>query len=584
MRATRRVGVTLVLSLLVFAPVAQQASEGQVGGQVVGLPQPPTRDQPPPRTGSSAIAGTITAADTGLPMRHAVVMLQPQGSPGERRTMLADVGGAFEFRNLPSGAYSLRVEPGASGGRYVGASYGGGGGAATAKPIVLKDGERFARANIALPRAGAIEGRVVDDFGEPVARVPVYPMRVTGGGSSFSRSGPGMQTDDLGRFRLYGLAAADYIVAADSRGMGSMGMPVTEGETEGFATTYYPSALGQREAMRVRITSGAEVIGLQIQLVRMRSFRISGTVVDSHGRPVQRPNIMLMRVTERDSTGGGSQMDAPGRFTFRNVMPGEYRLVVRPSGPPPWALQGPDGSGAQAPAVSREYASVPIVVSGDVDDLLVVTSPGVSVSGRVVFAEGPPEKPLPIRIATMPSDRMMPMGPSASAMVDAEGRFMLDEVVGPVRIRPQQVPQGYALESVRVGGRDITDEPFEFRPSHSGHVELVLTGRVGRLEGQVTGDDGAPAMSVVVVLLPDDKSLWRSGSSRMRTTVPRDGRFTLNAILPGGYLVVAVAQEDFAAGPDPAPEFYEMIAKEATSVYLAEGETRTVTLRTLPRR
>lgn len=576
MRATRRVGATLVLSLLAFAPVAQHAYQGQVGGGVVGLPQPPARDQPQPTTGSSAIAGTITAADTGLPIRHAVVTLVPQSSPGERRTVLADVGGAFEFRNLPSGAYSLRVEPGPSSGRYVGASYGGGGAAFTAKPIVLKDGERFATATVALPRAGAIEGRVVDDFGEPVARVPVYPMRITGGGSSFSRSGPGMQTDDLGRFRLYGLAAADYIVAADSRGMGSMGMPVTEGETEGFATTYYPSVLAQREAMRVRISPGAEVVGLQIQLVRMRSFRISGTVVDSQGRPVQRPNIMLMRVAERDST-GGSQMDAAGRFTFRDVMPGEYRLVVRPSGPPPWVSPVPGGSGAQAaPPLSREYASVPVVVSGDVDDLLVVTSPGVSVSGRVVFAEGPPEKPLPIRIVTMPSDRMMPMGPPATALVDAEGRFTLDEVVGLVRIRAQQVPQRYALESVRVGGKDITDEPFEFRSSHSGQVEVVLTGRVGRLEGQVTGNDGAPAVSVVVVLLPDDKALWTSGSSRMRTIVPRDGRFTLNGILPGRYLVVAVAQEDFAAGPDPAPEFYDMLAKEATSVYLAEGETRTV--------
>jgi hypothetical protein len=582
MRATRRVSATLVLSLLALAPTAQHAQQGQVGGGVVGLPQQPPRDQPPPRSGTSVIAGTITAADTGLPIRGAVVTLMPLGSPGERRAVLADAGGAFQFRDLPSGSYSLRVDPGTFSGRYVGAAYGGGGAATSAKPIVLKDGERFDEARIALPRGGAIEGRVVDEFGEPVARVPVYPVRVTGGGSSFARAGGGMQTDDLGRFRIYGLPAAEYIVAADSRGMGGMAMSVTEGETESFATTYYPSALIEREAMRLRLTPGAEVIGLQIQLVRTRSFRISGTVVDSQGQPVPRPNLMLMRATPGGSAsgGGGSQMDPSGRFTFTNIVPGDYRLVVRPGGPP-WAPPGPGSTAVPAPP--REYASLPVHVAGDVDDLLVVTSPGVPVSGRVVFAEGPPGKPLPIRIGAMPSDRMMSVGPAASAMVDAEWRFTLDEVFGPVTLRPQ-VPQGYALESVRVGGKDITDEPFEFRPSHSGQVDVVLTSRVGRLEGQVIGDDGTPAVSAVVVLLPDDKTLWKSGSSRMRTAVPREGRFTMNAILPGRYLVVAVAQEDFAPGPDPPPEFYEAFAKEATSVYLAEGETRTVDLGLFRRR
>jgi hypothetical protein len=575
MRATRRVSATVVLGLFVFAPSAPHAHQGQVGGQVVGLPQPPARDQPPRRTGTSVIAGMVTAADTGLPIRGAIVTLVAVGTPGERRTVLADAHGAFAFRDLAAGAYALQADPGMHSARYVGTGSGGLPGGPS-KPIVLEDGQRVEGARIALPRAGAIEGRVVDEFGEPVARIQVYPLRVTGGGSSFGRAASGMQTDDLGRFRIYGLAAAEYIVAADARGMGGMGMPVTEGETESFATTYYPSALVEREAMRVAITPGTEVTGLHIQLVRTRSFRISGTVVDSQGQPVPRPNIMLMRAVPGGSaSSGGSQMDASGRFTFRDIVPGEYRLVVRPGGPPPQP---------GAPPVSREYASVPVHVTADVDDVLVVTSPGVAVSGRVVFADGAPAKPMPLRIATMPGDQArMAFGPAATAIVDAEGRFTLDEVFGPVRIRPQ-LPQGYALESVRIGSRDITDEPFEFRASHSGEVEVVLTSRVGRIEGQVTGDDGEPPMTAMVMLLPDDKALWRSGSSRMRTVGTRDGRFTVNGILPGRYLAVAVGPGDFAAGPEPPPEYYEALAKEATTVYVAEGETRTVDLSLFRRR
>jgi hypothetical protein len=575
MRATRWVIATLVLTLPLSVPAATHAQQGQVGGQVVGLPQAPPRDRAPSPTGTAMIAGTLTAADTGLPIRGGTVTLMRQGPPGDRRSVLADSNGAFAFRDLAAGTYALAADPGMHSARYVGTGFGGSMGNSS-KPIVLEDGQRVEDARIVLPRAGAIEGRIVDEFGEPVARMQVYPVRVTAGGTSFSRAGGGMLTDDLGRFRIYGLPAAEYIVAADSRGMGSMGMPVTEGETESFAATYYPSALAERDARRLRITPGAEVTGLQIQLVRTRSFRITGTVVDSQGQPVLRPNIMLMRSSSGGSMTSGSQMEPNGRFSFRNVVPGDYRIVVRPGGAPP--VPG------AAPAASREYATVPLHVAGDVDDLLIVTSPPVSVSGRVVFAEGPPPKVPSLRLVAAPADRMVPWAPPAGGTVDADLRFTIDEVMGPALIRPQQMPQGYALESVRLGGKDITDEPFEFRASRGGEVEVVLTSRVGRLEGPVIGEDGEPAPNATVVVLPDDKAQWKPGASRMRTSFARNGRFTASALLPGRYFVIALPPEDFSPGLGASPEYFEALAKEAIVVYVAEGETRTVDLSLFRRR
>jgi hypothetical protein len=571
MRTTRRVMATLVLTLPLSLPAANHAQQGQVGGQVVGLPQQPPRDAPPPQTGTAVISGVVTAADTGLPLWRAVVTLMPGGVGGAAaRSAMTDLAGRFELTGVPAGTHTLRAEPGGFRGQYVGASFGAKPGEMGGKQIVVAEGQRFDDAHIMLPRGGAIEGRVLDEFGGPIARASVYAARVMGGGSSFARTGPSAQTDDQGRFRLFGLQPAEYIVAAETRNMG--GRPVTDGDTEGFAVTYLPSTLVDREAARVRITFGTEVRDLQIQLVRTRTFRVTGTVIDSQGRAVSRPNAMLVRTTSGGSSGSGFSIEPTGRFTIRDVLPGEYRLVVRPS-----PMGAPPGSPSAAPATA-EYASVPLHVYADVDDLVVVTSRAVSVAGSVTFSDGAPlQLPRGLRIIAQPDDRTSMFGPPPSTTVDDEMQFTLENLFGPVVVRPQGVPAGYALLSVRVGSHDITDEPFEFKASHSGQVQVMLTNRVGSLEGVVTDSDGAPARGAVVLVIPDDKALWKMGSSRMHTTGLRgEGRFSVTGLLPGSYHVVAV--QGFSPGPNPAPEFFEALVEAGTRVQIAEGERRTLDL------
>lgn len=575
MRPHLRVLSCLLLALLASPLDSLDARQGQVGGQVVGLPQPP-RDTPPPRAGTGVVNGFVTAADTGQPMRGAVVTLMSQGSgsAASRRSVAADANGYFEFTGLAAGTYTLRADPGAIRGQYVSAAYGTTASQLVGKPIVLKDGQRVEGANLTLKRGGAIEGRVVDEFGEPVTRASVFPLRVAGAGTSFMRTGPGGQTDDLGRFRIFGLTPAEYIVAADMRGMGGMGMPATEGATEGFVTTYFPSTLAEREATRVRITPGSEVTGVLIQLVRTRTFRISGRAIDSEGQPIARPGVMLVRLSGNTAwSTGPAQMEQDGRFTFREVVPGEYRLLVRPGS------LGPPLPGQPAQPERREFANMPLHVSGDLEDVVLVTSPGLTIAGSVVFAEGAPQKlPSGLRVFAQPADRLMAIGPLPAATVDADLRFRLEDVSGPLRIRLNPLPPGYALESIRLGGEDITDQPVEFRAAHSGQLSLVVTNRVGRLEGTVTDDGGAPEGPGLVLVLPEDKDKWRMDGSRVRTSAFREGTFSVNAVLPGRYYVVAIAQELFVPGPEPGPEFFESFVKYATVVVLNEGETRSLDL------
>ena len=84
--------------------------------------------------------------------------------------------------------------------------------------------------------------------------------------------------------------------------------------------------------------------------------------------------------------GGGGQVRSDGTFQLSNVPPGEYVLDVQ---------QRPQNiRNLQDIALAQlEFASMPLSVSGgDIENVLIVTTPGVTVSGRVAYqGEGAPK-------------------------------------------------------------------------------------------------------------------------------------------------------------------------------------------------
>ena len=108
-------------------------------------------------------------------------------------------------------------------------------------------------------------------------------------------------------------------------------------------------------------------------MIAARLAKISGTVVDSEGRPAAGAMLMVM---SRQGIGGlisgAGSVASDGSFTITGIAPGEHSIDIRPI-PRPGATGG-------------EFASVPIVVSGsDISGVRIVTGEGALISGRVVF-------------------------------------------------------------------------------------------------------------------------------------------------------------------------------------------------------
>ncbi len=186
-----------------------------IGGGVVQTNGQPPRDARL-ATGHAAIRGRVLASDGGQPLRRATVRIS---APELRvaRTALTDADGRYDFRDLPAGRYSIN----ASKPTFVNWSYGQTLPDGPGRPIALSDNQTADNVDIRLLRGAVITGRILDEFGEPVPNAAVTALRrqYQQGQSRLFPAGDRAQANDIGEYRIFGLAPGQYLRVIDGAGV-----------------------------------------------------------------------------------------------------------------------------------------------------------------------------------------------------------------------------------------------------------------------------------------------------------------------------------------------------------------------------
>ncbi len=525
----------------------------------------PPRDQPPgERKGTGTIRGKVTALDTGRPLRRARINVNAPELQ-ETRNVSTGSDGRFEIANLPAGNYSVSVVRGG----YLRLGYGQKRPGDPPGRVEVADGQVVSDVNFALPRMSVISGRVFDEVGEPIAGVTVtaQQMRFYEGRRKLVPLGGISTTDDTGQYRLLNLEPGEYFVLTQARETWeSDGQPK---ETLAFLPTYFPSAPNVAGGQRVKVAAGQDASATDISLIAGRVVRVSGTAHTSQGTPAVGQSVSLGQ-SLRSPTGfmsmwsmDSSKVAADGTFSLRNVAPGEYTLNVR------------------IPAIGdapAETAALTLSVTAtDVEGIVLTTSTGGSMTGRLVFDGNvaAPQAATQFRIVARPVNREIQNTGGASqdnGRVRPDWSFALTAVMGASRIGLGSLPPGWAIKSIDAQGRDLTDAPVEFSGGEKyDDVVITLTNRFPTLTGTTTDRRAAPTEAMVIVFA-DDQTKWGE-DSRMVRTVRSDkaGTFRLPALAPGDYL--AIALEYVLDGDWNDPQFLESLRQSASRVSLREGES-----------
>ena len=516
---------------------------------------------------TAGVSGRVFAGDTGKPLRGAFVNVidSRAANPIERqgRWVVTDADGRWEFRDLTPGRYAIVVSKGG----YLKIEYGQQRPFERGKTLELTAGQVFEKLDVTLPRGSAITGRIFDEFGDPAAGVMVRALRhryVDGQrqltplseGLEVLANGGGDLTDDLGQYRVYGLTPGDYYISALFSPSGE-----AAGRT-GYPPAYYPGTVSAAEARRITVRLAEEAQNINLNLVSARYAVISGTVLNSLNAPV-RPSLNLSPADPAGAPVGPGTTAADGTFAVRHVPPGEYRLRV---------------FGAQSSSGVPEFASVPLVVGGDdVTGLVVVTAPGATASGRLVFEDGAkPDHRLFVRTAaTAPGASFS----NTSVGVSADMAFTVGGLTDRQTFRLGIVPDGWFLKSVTHEGKDITDTGYTFKPGeHVSGIQILLTRRTTTIAGTVQSERGEPVGDYSVVAFSADRGKWGYPTRFVRSARPdQDAKFTIRALPPDDYLVVAL--EYLESGQEFDPEQLSAWAPLATKVTLAEGGTQSISLK-----
>jgi hypothetical protein len=211
---------------------------------------------------------------------------------------------------------------------------------------------------------------------------------------------------------------------------------------------------------------------------------------------------------------------------------------------------------------------------------------GDTARGRIVFDTGAPPaglQPASLLLRAEPSDTGLFIPPARPRTVLRDDwTFEIPGLVGQWWLGIAPMPPGWAVSSIRVDDRDITDEALDFTGKDINGIVVQLTERLTTVSGQVSDGRGQATADAVVLIFPEDTEKWKRGwrgGSRFirRVAVDSDGRFTALGLPPARYL--AVAMDFLQPGVETDAEMLEELRRFGARFTLADAESATLNLK-----
>jgi hypothetical protein len=333
--------------------------------------------QTPAAPSTGTVSGHVVCADTQRPARFATIMLLgvPLGTPAPKpdpkatsaQQMAAmrssmnsmklvqtqtDIDGAFIAPTVNPGDYYVfasvpgyiqpknLVEVAIAAGADPHKSIPG-------VPQIHVTADHASQADVSVERGAAISGQARWDDGSPVTRalitlVPPGPDKpkelppefaMLGIASATGGGGGVAFTDDLGQFRIAGLAPGDYLVKAvlttrSSFAMQGGAMNLAGAMGAQTLTVFAPAAFHEKDAKPISLKASEEHTGADLSFNLSGLQTISGTVFSAEDHHhLNAGSLKLEDASDKDFT-RTSTIDANGTYSLLFVPPGTYTLSV----------------------------------------------------------------------------------------------------------------------------------------------------------------------------------------------------------------------------------------------------------------
>jgi hypothetical protein len=511
------------------------------------------------------VSGMVIRAQDSAPLKNATVYLANDADREHRIATKTSVDGHFALKNVPPGQYKLRVSRNGYVEQELNQKKPGDPGAT----FTLRASQRISDLVFKLARAAVITGKVFDEDGEPMVGVSVRAMRrdFTKGRKGF-RPANESTTDDLGEFRLFGLAPGRYYVSAELSAWDHVvgdrefsGSDKNTGE-KGYTKVYYPSALEVAKASSIYVKEGEEVPSIDIFMKEVTVYSVRGKV--QYLFPHKGTSNTRIMVTRRGQSlgweiAGESLVKADGSFQIPELAPGEY--TVR----------------AFFFEQDKYYSTQEDldVMNTDVDGLMLSLAQGTQIPGHLLWDGKPSIEGDGVNVFLSPEESEE-YSRGGWAQVEENNQFTMKEVSqGNFRIEVNGISKDCYIKDVHLGETPLPDHVLHVKSGLAGPLDVTVSSKGARIQGMVTNSESTPVAGVWVVAIPEEskrslRELFKS------VTTDQYGRYDLRGLAPGKYAVFSwdgVEREEWED-----PEFLKANGAKGLPMEVIDSDTKSADL------